>query len=90
MSHAILLTGATGFLGTELVSCLVKEHTEKIYVLVRGENSEEVTGRLKAAWYPFPDIYTRNFLSPPNIRNDGTRPPRICISYSSIWIWIRR
>ena len=34
---AVLITGATGLLGTEITSSLLRERDETIYVLVRAE-----------------------------------------------------
>jgi len=45
--QTILLTGSTGFLGSHLLSILVKhENVEKIYCLVRGKDDEEAFERL--------------------------------------------
>ncbi len=54
---AVLITGATGLLGTEITSSLLKERDETIYVLVRAENNEAAIHRLKACWYPLKDLY---------------------------------
>ena len=58
MSDTVLLTGATGFLGTELALRLaVCPDVEKIYVLVRASDPEEAAHRLKAAWYHEQALY---------------------------------
>lgn len=50
MKNGILLTGGTGFLGTELAAQLI-QHTEKtVYVLVRARDEAHAAARLKAAW----------------------------------------
>lgn len=42
MADTILLTGATGFLGTELAACLLQcSDAEKIYALVRADDDQE-------------------------------------------------
>ena len=47
MADVIVLTGATGFLGTELASGLIKRpETELIYALVRASGPEEAAVRL--------------------------------------------
>ena len=48
---AVFVTGATGFLGTEVVSSLLRSTDEIIYVLVRAEDEEAATHRLKSFWY---------------------------------------
>ncbi len=54
MSKAILITGGTGFLGTEIISDLVRETNETIYVLIRAEDEEMALHKMKAAWYHLP------------------------------------
>ena len=45
MADTILLTGATGFLGTELAACLLQcSDVEKIYALVRAADDQEAAG----------------------------------------------
>lgn len=52
VNGAILLTGATGFLGTELAcGLLCRPETEKIYALVRAADPQEAAHRLRAAWH---------------------------------------
>ena len=38
----VLVTGATGLLGTEVVAQLLETTNSKIYVLVRAQSEEEV------------------------------------------------
>ncbi len=54
---AVLITGATGLLGTEITSSLLRECDETIYVLVRAENKEAAIHRMKACRYPLKDLY---------------------------------
>ena len=56
MSKAILITGGTGFLGTEIISNLLLETKEKIYVLVRANDAEAAFHKMKAAWYHMPSL----------------------------------
>ena len=49
MTDTILLTGGTGFLGTEIAAALVRESNAKIYALVRSGSEEEAVHRLKAS-----------------------------------------
>lgn len=57
MKDSILLTGATGFLGTELASRLIKETEGKIYALVRAADDEEAAWRLKSVWHHERELY---------------------------------
>ena len=58
MSDTIFLTGATGFLGSELALRLLQcPDVEKIYALVRASDREEAVHRLKAAWYHEKELY---------------------------------
>ncbi len=50
MNETVLLTGGTGFLGTELASRLVRNTGTIVYVLVRAENNAEAFQRLRYAW----------------------------------------
>lgn len=47
----VLVTGATGLLGTEVVAQLLETTNSKIYVLVRAQSEEEAAGRLRALWW---------------------------------------
>ncbi|MBP5731613.1 MAG: SDR family oxidoreductase, partial [Bacteroidaceae bacterium] len=48
---AILITGATGLVGTEVVAHLLATTECDIYVLVRAENDGEAERRLRALWW---------------------------------------
>jgi thioester reductase-like protein len=43
----VLLTGATGFLGMELLTCLLEQTDHRIYALVRGANEQVAAARLE-------------------------------------------
>jgi len=45
--EGVLLTGATGFLGSYLLTSLLKNTKADIYCLIRGENLKEIKGKLK-------------------------------------------
>ncbi|WP_075883936.1 non-ribosomal peptide synthetase [Candidatus Protochlamydia sp. W-9] len=47
--QAILLTGATGFLGTHLLQELIQSTNAKIYCLVRAENLKQAEERIKSS-----------------------------------------
>ena len=51
MRDIIFLSGATGFLGTEIAAELIRRGVEKLYVLVRADSPREAVHRLKGAWY---------------------------------------
>lgn len=57
MADRILLTGGTGFLGTELAARLTGRPDTQVYVLVRAVNEEEAIHRLKGAWYHDKALY---------------------------------
>lgn len=49
--RAIFITGATGLLGTEVVSRLLKTTDDEIYTLVRAASESEAAARLRALWW---------------------------------------
>jgi long-chain acyl-CoA synthetase len=51
----VLITGATGFIGTEVAQRLMREECEVI-VLVRTRSEEEAELRLRRAWWDFPEL----------------------------------
>ena len=57
MKEGILLTGGTGFLGTELALRLAKSKETLVYVLVRAADHEEAAQRLRAAWQHDQSLY---------------------------------
>lgn len=58
MTDAILLTGGTGFLGTEIAAQLVQQTGKTIYALVRARDSAHAAMRLKAAWKDRDALYS--------------------------------
>lgn len=50
MAETVLLTGATGLLGTELASRLAEDPDMTVYALVRAEDDAHAHQRLRAAW----------------------------------------
>ncbi|MHB0879212.1 MAG: SDR family oxidoreductase, partial [Anaerolineae bacterium] len=54
----ILVTGATGFLGTQVVSRLLARPEGEVFVLVRAATDEQATRRLARAWWDWPDLVT--------------------------------
>ena len=57
MKGGILLTGGTGFLGTELAARLAKAEEAFVYVLVRAADHAEAAQRLRAAWQHDQSLY---------------------------------
>jgi thioester reductase-like protein len=47
MSDGVLLTGATGFVGMELLARYLERTDRRVYALVRGANEREVTARME-------------------------------------------
>ncbi|MEN4018654.1 MAG: AMP-binding protein [Methanobacterium sp.] len=56
MSRSILLTGANGFLGTQIALRIIKHYDHEIIALVRGKNKEDAVNRLYRAWWEFPEL----------------------------------
>ena len=48
---AVLITGATGLLGTEVVSRLLAITSREIYALVRADSETEAASRLRSLWW---------------------------------------
>jgi len=53
--NRVLITGATGFIGTQVVHRLISEDCD-IVVLVRARSNEEAELRLRRAWWDFPEL----------------------------------
>lgn len=79
----VLLTGATGFLGTEIAAALAakcsaagSEETEinKVYVLVRAADDEAAYHRIREAWNHDAELYSRTGTLFIPVRGDFTRP----------------
>ena len=51
MADTVLLTGATGFLGTELAARLIREPGLRLYALVRAADEAGAAHRLRSAWH---------------------------------------
>lgn len=57
MAEKILLTGGTGFLGTELAARLVRLPDVTVYALVRAADRAEAHQRLRGLWYHDRNLY---------------------------------
>ena len=53
----ILLTGGTGFLGTELAARLIRNPGPRNYALIRSDSEEEAYHRTRCAWFHDRDLY---------------------------------
>ncbi len=56
MNKYILLTGANGFLGTQITLKILKHHDIDIIALVRGKNKKDAVNRLCRAWWEIPEL----------------------------------
>ncbi len=74
-ASTILITGITGFLGTEIVSEIMRATEDTVYGLVRAGSAAEAAARLEALWYERPElkknIGTRIFPVPGDITKSG-------------------
>ena len=52
----VLITGATGFLGTKVTSLILERTEHSIIVLVRGRDLSDVKFRLERTWWDWPDM----------------------------------
>lgn len=52
----VLLTGATGFLGTQIARRLISETACTLVALVRAEDEVAAARRLQRAWWDWPDL----------------------------------
>lgn len=55
MSNVVLLTGATGFLGSQIARQLIQTTDCTLVALVRAANGTEATQRLRRAWWDWPE-----------------------------------
>ncbi len=56
LKDIIFFTGATGFVGTQIVRRLIKKADVCIIVLVRGKTFEDASKHLSRAWWEWPDL----------------------------------
>ncbi|MCD7709394.1 MAG: AMP-binding protein, partial [Clostridiales bacterium] len=57
--HNILITGVTGFLGTEIVSEIMQTTNDTVYGLMRAGSVSEAAARLSALWYRRDELVER-------------------------------
>jgi long-chain acyl-CoA synthetase len=58
MSDQTLLTGANGFIGTQIALWLLKNTEHDILAMVRANDEESALNRLKRAWWDWPELIT--------------------------------
>jgi long-chain acyl-CoA synthetase len=56
MSAVVLLTGATGFLGSHIAGLLLQDAGTTLIALVRAEDRGSAAWRLARAWWDWPDL----------------------------------
>lgn len=56
VKNTVFLTGATGFLGTQIVRRLIKKENCNIIVLIRGPDDESAKRHLARAWWEWPEL----------------------------------
>lgn len=56
LKDAVLITGATGFLGTQVTRLLLGQTVRPILVLVRGREFGEARNRLERVWWDWPEL----------------------------------
>lgn len=56
MKNKVLITGANGFLGTQIARLLIPDQNLEIIAMVRAENEEKAMKRLKRAWHYWPEL----------------------------------
>lgn len=70
----ILVTGGTGFLGTEICERLIRDPGNKIYVLVRAGSEENAASRLKACWQHSAELVRSIGMQVCPVTGDFTKP----------------
>ncbi len=56
MNRAILITGATGFLGTQVVRRILDQTGQPVIVLIRSNNLTAAKLRLERVWWDWPEL----------------------------------
>ncbi|MGE5532784.1 MAG: SDR family oxidoreductase, partial [Bacillota bacterium] len=74
MTKTVLLTGANGFIATQIARHLIKSEEMTILALVRADNTEEGARKLARDWWDWPEL----------VRSIGTRIEVVCGDVCSI------
>ena len=56
MKRTILLTGASGFIGTQIARYLLKDENVTILALIRGDSDEEAARKITREWWDWPEL----------------------------------
>lgn len=56
MKKVVLLTGATGFIGTQVARCLLEDEEVTVLALVRANSDEEAARKLSREWFDWPEL----------------------------------
>jgi long-chain acyl-CoA synthetase len=56
MKNKVLITGANGFLGTQITLQLISKSELEILAMVRAKDHEHALKRLKRAWWDWPEL----------------------------------
>ncbi len=56
LKNVVFLTGATGFLGTQIALRLIKKQNVNIAVLIRGKDYDTAYRHLSRAWWEWPEL----------------------------------
>jgi long-chain acyl-CoA synthetase len=56
VKKTVLLTGATGFIGTQIARYLLKNEEVRVIALVRANNQEEAKRKLARNWWDWPEL----------------------------------
>ena len=56
MKNVVFLTGATGFIGTQIALRLIKKQNVNIAVLIRGKDYDDAYRHLSRAWWEWPEL----------------------------------
>ena len=74
MQKYILLTGATGFLGTTLANQLIRDLQTQVFALVRAADHQEAELRLKKEWWDYPTLHASIGRQVKAFAGDVTQP----------------
>ncbi|MGD9675905.1 MAG: SDR family oxidoreductase [Candidatus Bipolaricaulia bacterium] len=74
VSGTLLVTGASGFLGTQIVRRILAQTDFRVLALVRGEDDESAARRLSRAWWDWPELGRAIGEQVHVVRGDVTQP----------------
>lgn len=79
MHAKVLLTGASGFLGTQIARRLITETDSQVTVLIRASSFGDAVLRLKRSWWDWPELY-QNIGGRVQVLNGDLTKPRLNLS----------